>query len=69
MDWFTNFLNPLIGGLPNIIQAILLLLIAWAVAAILRAVIVKILNKAFAKKLSVETDDAAKAKTGSVQAL
>ena len=67
MDWFTNFLNPLIGGLPNIIQAILLLLIAWAVAAILRAVIVKILNKAFAKKLSVETDDAAKAKTGSVK--
>lgn len=51
MDWVGNFMNPLIGGLPSVIQAIVLLLIAWIVAAALRAALKKHMNWAFSKKV------------------
>jgi len=51
MDWATNFANPLIGGLPPVIQAIIILLIAWIVAAALRAALKKHLRWAFGKRV------------------
>lgn len=49
MDWVTNFTNPLIGGLPSVIQAIILLLIAWIVAAALRAATKGLMNRVLNK--------------------
>lgn len=52
MDWINNFTNPLIGGLPSVIQAIIILLIAWIVAAALRGATKKLLQRFFARRLS-----------------
>ena len=57
MDWVSNFANPLIGGLPGVIQAVILLLVAWIIAAALRAALKKHLRWAFGKRSKeVEVD-------------
>lgn len=61
-DWVSNFIDPLIGGLPNIIQAVLLLIVALIAAGIARSIVRKIILKAMRKKAQGEdiTEDSAR---------
>jgi len=56
MDWLTNFFNPLIGGLPNVIQAVLLLIVAWIFAAIIKSLVVGAMRRIFEKKEGMSSD-------------
>jgi small-conductance mechanosensitive channel len=49
-DWASNFINPLIGGLPIVIQALILLLLALIAASVARAVVKKIMNSVLARR-------------------
>lgn len=61
-DWASNFINPLIGGLPIVIQALILLLVALIAASIARAVIKKILNGILSKRNGKSDDELIAAK-------
>ena len=50
-DWASNFFNPLIGGLPIVIQALILLLLALIAASVARAVVKKIMNSVLARRI------------------